>query len=198
MNPAVIPLVAAGGRGDRARLLGMVAGVMVGVALFLLLWGAYQALQLREERTAWLQFGGVDATYVADLESGPAADAVVARLGTDHVADAAIQRVDVSAPTGDPAGTPQIPGLDGLPPVGAYAASPLSPPSSHRRRGTSWATASASRSASSTRDRCRRPMRSWSSWAPTATLSSPTRPPSRSRRSRASPTAAAPTTRSSR
>lgn len=124
MNPAVIPLVAAGGRGDRARLLGMVAGVMVGVALFLLLWGAYQALQLREERTAWLQFGGVDSTYVADLESGPAADAVVARLGTDHVADAAIQRVDVSAPTGDPAGTPQIPGLDGLPPVGAYAASP--------------------------------------------------------------------------
>lgn len=140
MNPAAIALVVAGGRGDRARLVGMVAGVMVGVALFLLLWGAYQALQTKEERGAWLQLGGASSRHAADIEGGPDPAAVVARTGDDHFEGAVITRVDVAAPmagtaagTGTDQGTsmsttagsvPQIPGLAELPPVGSYAASP--------------------------------------------------------------------------
>ena len=50
---ALARLIVAGDRSARRRLLGIVAGVMVGVAVFLLLTAAYQAFGERSRRSSW-------------------------------------------------------------------------------------------------------------------------------------------------
>ena len=52
-NLALTRLIVAGDRASRRRLLGMVAGITVGVALFLILLSAAQAFPERSARSSW-------------------------------------------------------------------------------------------------------------------------------------------------
>jgi len=121
--------LALGTRRDRGRLLGMVAGVAVGVSLFLLLLGAYHALGEREERTAWTQFGAGDAglTYVGDPGDVPA-DAVLAATGRDLVRGQVVTRIDLAGPAEEAAGATSpvgpVPGVGAVPAPGTTWLSP--------------------------------------------------------------------------
>lgn len=116
-------LVTAEGRGARARLVGMAAGVAVGVALLLLLWGAYNGLVGRTARSTWIY---VDQSPVAesvgDLTGYQPSDGVVlASNEVDHFAGRTMTRVDIAA---TPASTVVVPGIGRPPAVGSYYASP--------------------------------------------------------------------------
>lgn len=116
----------------------MIAGVAVGVALFLLLLGAHHALGAREQRTAWMQFGAGDqgSVYV-DESASVALDAVLARTGADLVDGRPITRIDLAGPAAggaavggaeeaagatSPAGP--VPGIGPVPAVGTAWLSP--------------------------------------------------------------------------
>lgn len=113
MNPTVVRLALMGSRRSWGRLLGIVAGVAVGVALFLLLFGAAGALQERSLRSSWLNPSGGNA---ASGESTILVSAV-----TDRHDGANIRRLDVAAPDGS---TVEIPGIPSAPSPGEYYGSP--------------------------------------------------------------------------
>ncbi|MGC4867599.1 FtsX-like permease family protein [Micromonospora sp. DT53] len=116
-------LLTAGGRGARSRLVGMAGGVGVGVALLLLLWGAYNGLASRTERSTWTTLSaGVSAQQVTD-PAGVALgdDTVLASTTSDFFAGQVITRVDLAA---SPASTVAIPGVGRAPRAGTYHASP--------------------------------------------------------------------------
>lgn len=116
-------LVTAGGRGARGRLAGMAGGVAVGVALLLLLLGAYHGLASRTERSTWTTLSaGVSARQVSD----PAAaalddDTVLASTTSDYFMGRTIIRVDVAASS---TSTVTVPGVGRAPRAGTYYASP--------------------------------------------------------------------------
>ena len=58
-------LVAGRARGGRARLIGTAAGVAVGVALLLLILGAYNGLTDRTERSTWTYLSNGVSTTIA-------------------------------------------------------------------------------------------------------------------------------------
>jgi hypothetical protein len=116
-------LVTAGGRGARGRLAGMAAGVAVGVALLLLLWGGYDGFASRTERSTWTVLtSGVSARQVSDpAAAAPGDDTVLASTVSDYFMGRTITRVDVAA---SPASTVVVPGVGRAPRAGTYYASP--------------------------------------------------------------------------
>lgn len=121
MSISLTRLVAAGNRGSRGRLLGITAGVAVGVALFLLLWGAYSGLQAREVRSAWTQFGSAAPQHLNDQVTGLSRDEVLAAVRTDHFDGNVITRIDIAAPSDS---TVEVPGILHPPEPRTFYASP--------------------------------------------------------------------------
>jgi hypothetical protein len=116
-------LVTAGGRGAFARLAGMAAGVAVGVALLLLLWGAYGGLAARTERSTWtnLQFGPSNQQLNGPATGVPGDGTVLASAVSDYFDGQSIVRVDVAASANS---TVAVPGIGRPPATGTYYASP--------------------------------------------------------------------------
>ena len=114
-------LLTANNRDAKKRLLGMSAGVAVGVALFLLIWGTYNGIQQRELRSAWTQLGAQTAVHLTDAIGPPTAGQVLASVSGDFYQGRAIKRVTVAAPPGS---TVRIPGIDHFPEPGTILASP--------------------------------------------------------------------------
>lgn len=115
-------LVTAEGRGASGRLVGMAGGIAVGVALLLLLGGAYGGITSRTERSTWpaLDYGVSDEVH--DLAgAAPSDETVLASTVLDHFDGEAITRVDIVA---TPDSTVVVPGVGRPPAVGTYHASP--------------------------------------------------------------------------
>ncbi|GAA1328666.1 FtsX-like permease family protein [Leucobacter albus] len=118
-------VLAARERGGSKRLVGIAAGVAVGVALLLLVIAAYQALGDRSARSTWPLDSAFKSGQVAELEFGD--DAVwVAPSGMlgapgDYYNGDAITRVSIAA---TPDSTVQVPGVERAPQPGEYYASP--------------------------------------------------------------------------
>jgi len=122
-------LVAGRARGGRARLIGTATGVAVGVALLLLILGAYNGLTDRAERSTWTYLSnGVNAAITSGqspitlsddrvLAASMSATGTAADLFDGHV----ITRVDIAA-TAD--STVKVPGVGTPPSPGEYFASP--------------------------------------------------------------------------
>jgi putative ABC transport system permease protein len=121
VSPALARLILVDSRGAWVRLVGVTAGVAVGVTLFLLLFGAYGALGDRQERSSWLSVS--TGEYLADTDAGVTLDddSVFAMPSVDKHGDAFITRLDIAA-TSD--STVRIPGMSAAPAVGTFYASP--------------------------------------------------------------------------
>ena len=79
-------LVIAGDRSSRRRLLGIVAGVMVGITVFLMLAAASQAFGERSRRSTWNQPVSANPTYLEpDTVLTPATAAIVRPPTTTRV-----------------------------------------------------------------------------------------------------------------
>ncbi|SNU02404.1 Cell division protein FtsX [Ruaniaceae bacterium KH17] len=106
-------------RGARARLAGIAVGVMIGVALFLLLWGAAENLGARSERGTWAEWPQTSRYLenAADLRDDEAA----IRPGVDYFEGTPIPTAAIAV-TG--ATTVRAPGIATLPGPGEYVASP--------------------------------------------------------------------------
>ncbi|MFV2010469.1 MULTISPECIES: FtsX-like permease family protein [unclassified Micromonospora] len=115
-------LVTAGDRGSWGRLLGMAGGVAVGVLLLLLLWGAYNGLATRTERSTWTTLIYGVTEQVNDPAAEPLTDSrVFASTVSDYFAGRTISRVDIAS---TPSSTVVVPGIGRPPAIGTYYASP--------------------------------------------------------------------------
>jgi putative ABC transport system permease protein len=121
LSPALARLILVDSRNAWVRLVGVTAGVAIGVTLFLLLFGAYGALSDRQDRSSWLWLA--NGSYAADTEvSAPLADdEVLALRADDRHTDAVITRLSVAASENS---TVTIPGLAKAPMAGEFYASP--------------------------------------------------------------------------
>lgn len=118
---ALARLITAGNKSSRSRLLGIMAGVAVGVALFLLLFGASQGFGERSERSTWNQLISLDPTPLTPDNAALSDTEVAASTSTDHFHDELITVVSVAATAET---TVQVPGTDRVPAPGEYLASP--------------------------------------------------------------------------
>jgi putative ABC transport system permease protein len=128
---ALARLILVDSRGAWVRLVGVTAGVAVGVTLFLLLFGAYGALSDRQERSTWVSMSTgeylADSSPAGSTAAGPDAggspddDSVFALLSQDRHAGDIITRLDIAA---TPNSTVRIPGLSAAPALGEFHASP--------------------------------------------------------------------------
>ena len=117
---ALARLIVAGDRSARRRLLGIVAGVMVGVAVFLLLTAAYQAFGERSRRSSWhTPIAASPTALTPDTEL--TAHTAGAASTLDHVGNRTVT-VLLVATTEDT--RVRIPGSDVVPRPGQYLASP--------------------------------------------------------------------------
>ena len=117
---ALARLIVAGDRSARRRLLGIVAGVMVGVAVFLLLTAAYQAFGERSRRSSWhTPITASPTALTPDTEL--TAHTAGAASTLDHVGNRTVT-VLLVATTEDT--RVRIPGSDVVPRPGQYLASP--------------------------------------------------------------------------
>ena len=117
---ALARLIVAGDRSARRRLLGIVAGVMVGVAVFLLLTAAYQAFGERSRRSSWhTPITASPTALMPDTEL--TAHTAGAASTLDHVGNRTVTVLLVAA-TEDT--RVRIPGSDVVPRPGQYLASP--------------------------------------------------------------------------
>ena len=112
-------LVIAGDRSSR-RLLGIVAGVMVGITVFLMLAAASQAFGERSRRSTWNQPVSANPTYLQpDTVLTPATAAIAST--TDYYEGRVITIMLVAA---TPDTSVRVPGSDVVPRPGQYLASP--------------------------------------------------------------------------
>lgn len=117
---ALARLIVAGDRSARRRLLGIIAGVMVGVAVFLLLTAAYQAFGERSRRSSWhTPITASPTALMPDTEL--TAHTAGAASTLDHVGNRTVT-VLLVATTEDT--RVRIPGSDVVPRPGQYLASP--------------------------------------------------------------------------
>ena len=117
---ALARLVIAGDRSSRRRLLGIIAGVMVGITVFLMLAAASQAFGERSRRSTWNQPVSASPTYLEpDTVLTPATAAIAST--TDYYGDRIITVVLVAA---TPDTNVRVPGSDVVPRPGQYVASP--------------------------------------------------------------------------
>lgn len=122
MNLDLARLAISGNKGSRGRLLAIAAGVAIGVAILLVLWGASSGLSARDERTAWTFLW--DAPAVVDADEMPATlspDTIKAEQTYDYFNDERILRINVAALPGT---TVLFPGDITPPRAGEYYASP--------------------------------------------------------------------------
>ena len=125
---ALTRLIVANDRSARRRLAGIVAGVMVGVALFLMLLSAAQALPERSMRSSWaasaLQPGMQQDTHEDLLPDHVLADNELAVASSlDTVGDEVITVLQIALPESG-ATSVAIPGSEVVPRPGEYLASP--------------------------------------------------------------------------
>lgn len=114
-------VLAAGERGGGRRLIGIAAGVAIGVALILLILAAYTGLGDRTERATWA-VGGEPIDLSSALGDGEVLVAVDGVSNApDRFGDAEIVRVSIAA---TPSSTVEIPGIPTAPAPGSYYASP--------------------------------------------------------------------------
>ena len=117
---ALARLIIAGDGPSRRRLLGIVAGVMVGITVFLMLAAASQAFGERSRRSTWHQPVSASPTYLEpDTVLTPATAAIAST--TDYYGDRIITVVLVAA---TPDTNVRVPGSDVVPRPGQYVASP--------------------------------------------------------------------------
>ena len=113
-------LVIAGDRSSRHRLLGIVAGVMIGITVFLMLVAASQAFGERSRRSTWHQPVSADPTYLQpDTVLTPTTAAITST--TDYYEGRVVTVMLVAA---TPDTSVRIPGSDVVPRPGQYVASP--------------------------------------------------------------------------
>lgn len=116
-------LVVAGDRSSRRRLAGITAGVMIGVALFLLLVAAGQAFGVRSERSTWTDLQPIRPGAMQEMEEDtvltPETAAAVSAF--DHYEGQVITVLRVAT---TPDTRVRIPGSDVVPHPGQYLASP--------------------------------------------------------------------------
>ena len=113
-------LVIAGDRSSRRRLLGIVAGVMVGITVFLMLAAASQAFGERSRRSTWNQPVSANPTYLQpDTVLTPATAAVASTTDYDEGRVITIMLVAATPDT-----SVRVPGSDVVPRPGQYLASP--------------------------------------------------------------------------
>ena len=117
MNPRFLRLAIAGNVRAVGRLAAMFFGIAMGMALIVLLVGAFNGLDIRETRSAWIKPVGTAVTS-ADIADG--AKAVIAPM-TDWFDGKSISRVDIYAPEGT---VPQLVDIPSWPRPGTYLASP--------------------------------------------------------------------------
>lgn len=109
-------LAIVGSRGSRGRLLAIAAGVAIGVAILLVLWGARNGLHARDERSSWTLVWGAPQVTTADGQPAELTeDSLLAYQTVDYFRDERIMRVGVATLPGTtvpfPAGiTPPAPG----------------------------------------------------------------------------------------
>lgn len=117
---ALARLVTLGERSARLRLGGIAAGVMLGVALFLLLFGASQAFGERSLRSTWVL---LEDAELPDLQPGTALEPgrAAAASALDHYRGEQIRLLLVAC---GPECRVPVPGLERPPAPGEYAASP--------------------------------------------------------------------------
>lgn len=121
MNLTLLRLAVLGSRIGWGRHAAIAAGVALGVAALLLVCGASEALGQRDARTAWLLAGGTPLAELSSEDPVPTRDTAVVAQVADFFGVDAITRLDVAATVDS---TLRIPGLDALPGVGEYVASP--------------------------------------------------------------------------
>ncbi len=114
-------LVAGKAKGGRGRLVGTAAGVAVGVALLLLVLGAYQAMGVRTERSTWTQVRTADSSTASSITADEVLATSTWRWGPEWYDGHAVTRVDVAA---TPDSTVDVPGIGRAPGPGTYYASP--------------------------------------------------------------------------
>lgn len=116
-------LVVAGDRAARRRLAGITAGVMIGVALFLLLAAAAQAFGQRSERSTWTELMLTNPGVMQQLEEDTVLtpETAAAVSATDHYEDRLITILMVAT---TPDTRVRIPGSDVVPRPGQYLSSP--------------------------------------------------------------------------
>lgn len=122
MNWGLIRLSLLGSRNSWGRLAGIVGGIALGTATFMLLAGAFTALQTRDDRSLWTDPTSGAALVAEDGTPVPLTDdvAAVATLA-DHYGDRDVTHIDIAA-TADT--TVTVPGVDAPPAAGTYYASP--------------------------------------------------------------------------
>lgn len=114
-NPfTLIRLALLGSRGGWGRPAGVVLGTALGMAMLVLLLGAFHGLGQREARSAWLNTLGVPLADRAAL-------GLLMVRGLDHFGALVIRRMDVAQ--GAQPG-PAIPGVGKAPDPGTFVASP--------------------------------------------------------------------------
>ena len=118
---ALTRLVTAGNRSSGFRLAGITAGVMVGVALFLLLYSASQAFGERSLRSSWSELVSENPIYLESTDVHLAPDEAAVTSMSDHFGDDVIRVVKIATPDDS---TIQVPGLEQVPKPGQYVASP--------------------------------------------------------------------------
>lgn len=146
---ALTRLLVANDRSARRRLAGIVAGVMVGVALFLTLLAAAQAFPERSLRSSW------NATALLPDSQQPthqnlqpdhvlADNELAVASSLDTVGEETIRVLQVALPESGTTSV-RIPGSDLVPKPGEYLASPALPSASPLCPPTSSASATARR-----------------------------------------------------
>lgn len=126
MSPALIRLLVANSAASRRRLLGVSAGIAIGVALLVLLLGSYRGLELREGRASALTVRSQGISVAGLLLEDPAA-AATALNGPlvmeqwQNYAGRVIDRLTVAVPEGSELA---VPGLAQAPDPGTYRATP--------------------------------------------------------------------------
>ncbi|MDR0350241.1 MAG: ABC transporter permease, partial [Coriobacteriales bacterium] len=121
-------LLLANDRASLFRLLGIVCGVAVGVALFLTLWGFAQGIVTRSERASWADYPD-RSLYASEMVGDLPDDHIIlgeptlsySSLSADHFMGHRINVVDVAA---TPTSTASLPGIGRMPGPGGYLASP--------------------------------------------------------------------------
>ncbi len=118
MNPAMIRIALLGSRSAWGRLAGIILGVAVGTAMFLVLLGAYRGLERRDDRSGWMRtYGSVDAATAGPLQSGQA------MVGPEYQY-AGKKKIDVTWIAVSADSTVQVPFVGAPPAPGEYLASP--------------------------------------------------------------------------
>src|SRR5690606_16886953 len=105
MNPDFVRLALAGSRNALGRLAAIAGGIALGMAMILLLVGAYIGLGARDARGAWVNIVG---TPVAE-DAVPAEDAVLVARVEDWFMGQRIGRFDIAAPAGVALDMPGMP-----------------------------------------------------------------------------------------